>query len=48
LKQPEVYIGKVENVPWKTDVSLDDDHELESTPQDVVAILGFDPNDEGD
>jgi len=45
LLQPNVYIGKVEDVPWETDPSLDDD-ELESIPEEVIQILGFDPEAE--
>ena len=42
---PNVFIGKVEDVPWKTDPAPDDD-ELDSFPEDVVQILGFNPEDE--
>lgn len=40
-----MYIGKVEDTPWVTDDSLDDD-ELESIPEEVIQILGFDPEAE--
>ena len=43
MKQPNVYIGEVKDIPWTSNMEPDDDEELESTPQEVVQILGFDP-----
>jgi len=48
LKNPDVYIGRVENVDWTPDESPDDDVYPESTPEEVVQILGFDPMEEND
>lgn len=45
MLQPNVYIEKVEDVPWKTDPAPDDD-EMDSFPEDVIQILGFNPEDE--
>lgn len=42
LKEPDVYIGTVTDVPWQTDPTPDDDEDR-GTPQEVVQILGFDP-----
>ena len=44
MKEPDVYIGTVEETPWGTDPTPDDD-EFRGTPQEVVQILGFDPAD---
>ncbi len=43
MKPPNVYIGEVREVAWNTNTDPDDDDELESTPEEVVQILGFDP-----
>jgi len=43
LRQPDVYIGQVKDIPWKPNPEPDDDEELKQTPQEVVQILGFDP-----
>lgn len=48
MRNPNVYIGSVEEVPWSTDPTPDDDQELEATPEEVVQILGFDPEELGD
>ena len=44
---PEVHYGivGVTELNWRKspDESVDDDQELETTPDDVVSILGFDP-----
>jgi len=45
LKAPDVYIGSAEEVAWTPDTSPDDDKQ-ESTPKEVVQILGFDPADD--
>ena len=47
MKQPNVYIGEVKDIPWTPNTEPDDDDELESTPQEVVQILGFDPMEIG-
>lgn len=47
---PDVYFGSVNSEPmnWRKappDQSPDDDSRLVNTPADVIAMLGFDPND---
>lgn len=44
LKEPDVYIGTVEDVPWQTDPIPDDD-EYRGMPQEVTQILGFSPEE---
>ena len=43
MKSPNVYIGDVQDLAWSPNAEPDDDDELESTPEEVVQILGFDP-----
>ena len=44
----EVHIGTVKDVPWTENMEPDDDVELETTPKEVVQILGFDPKESED
>ena len=43
MKPPNVYIGEVKGIAWTPNTEPDDDDILESTPEEVVQILGFDP-----
>lgn len=48
---PDVHFGKADSdsIDWRKetdDDELDNDEELEETPRDVVALLGFDPKEE--
>ena len=47
---PDIHYGKVKEEPvdWRvlSDVDDPDDEELQSTPEDVIGILGFDPLEE--
>ena len=48
---PDVHFGKADSEPtdWRKEPDNDEpdnDEELEETPEDVIALLGFDPKDE--
>jgi hypothetical protein len=46
---PDVYFGKVESLPdWREDDDEPDDDEADDEPasEDMINILGFDPDDE--
>jgi len=48
--ESDVHFGEIKDrqVDWRSELIDDedpDDEELETTPADVVAILGFDPKD---
>lgn len=45
LKEPDVYIGEIRDVPWGNNDEPDDDAELDTTPEYVVEMLGFDPKE---
>jgi hypothetical protein len=47
---PDVYFGDKKPIDWReAEAEADpDDEELNETPSDVIALLGFDPLDEGE
>lgn len=52
VKLPDVWYGVVgkgpNGDPMDADIGPDDDEELAQTPDDVIAILGFDPMSDSD